>query len=256
MALISDLVEAIAEVEGIPQSTVELTARYAREAGYLSTGARGRNAPHATTTDAANLLVAVNAGGCIVKDSPAAIASYRTLSTMGGYQGTRQSAAGVEYLRIDEEPLHFLEERDRTFGDVLEEIINRFVSRELEVFLLQESRRQFSMHFKKFKEDAEGRAIAAKGLETGTSVRFDLAFHRPVPFVRLSVLGMDETYAQVDFVVHADDLMHGKFKSNADRRDETVIGYRTLSKVAEVLRGPADTFPGLGRSMTAKRPAE
>ncbi|MEZ5782372.1 MAG: hypothetical protein R3D70_12240 [Rhizobiaceae bacterium] len=61
MATIGDLVRMIAQAEGIDEVSVDVYARRAREAGFISQGGRGRSAPKMTVRDAANLLIAVNA---------------------------------------------------------------------------------------------------------------------------------------------------------------------------------------------------
>jgi hypothetical protein len=61
MATLTELVETIAAVEGIDTATVGLIARLVREGGLISTGGRGPSAARMSVTDAANLLIAVNA---------------------------------------------------------------------------------------------------------------------------------------------------------------------------------------------------
>lgn len=61
MARVSDLVETLAGAQGISPGTLTLIARNAREAGLLSQGARGVNAPKATNRDAATLFLIANA---------------------------------------------------------------------------------------------------------------------------------------------------------------------------------------------------
>jgi hypothetical protein len=61
LARVSDLVETLAGAQGISPGTLTLIARNAREAGLLSQGARGVNAPKATNRDAATLFLIANA---------------------------------------------------------------------------------------------------------------------------------------------------------------------------------------------------
>ena len=136
MALISDLVSAIAEVEGLPEESVNLVARYAREAGYLSQGARGRNAPRATVADAANLLIAVNGSGCVVKEAPQAVELYRDLICHAPHGSRTSTDGGVAYGKIEPDELRFLDRHGvATFGEMLESIIDRFVGGELDIGL-------------------------------------------------------------------------------------------------------------------------
>lgn len=78
MAVISDLVRVVAEIEGFEENFVSVYARSAREAGYISHHGRGRNAAKMTALDAAHLLVAVNASP-LAKEVPETIALYRNM---------------------------------------------------------------------------------------------------------------------------------------------------------------------------------
>lgn len=249
MALISDLVEAIAEVEGMPEATVALAARYAREAGFLSQGARGRNAPRATVADCANLLIAVNASGCTVKDAPKAIEAYRRLRIHAPHGSRTARVDSVIYTAIEHDELRFLDQGERTFGDILESVIDRFIGGDLERFMRGEAANYLGdSFFEKAREDLgnDPEAIAARVIETcdrflrmGT-VAFEVRFHRPVPFARLTVArsvgGTTETLAGASFIVTMEDMEAGRVKGGGDRRDETVIGYPTFMKIAEVMR--------------------
>lgn len=75
MALLSALVKAIADVEGIDEVQVGWVARHLREAGLISQAGRGRGAAHMTCTDAANLLIGVNAAFS-AKEAVAAVQSF------------------------------------------------------------------------------------------------------------------------------------------------------------------------------------
>ncbi len=63
MALLSQLVGVLAQVTGDPEPGMVVLARSLREAGYITTGGRGRSAAHMTERDAAAMLLAVAAGG-------------------------------------------------------------------------------------------------------------------------------------------------------------------------------------------------
>src|SRR5680860_147963 len=56
------LIKIISSALGVEQSTVKFVARKLREAGFLTTGARGVNAPEMTTRDAARLTLALMTG--------------------------------------------------------------------------------------------------------------------------------------------------------------------------------------------------
>ncbi len=250
MALVSDLVGVIAEVEGLPEGTVALNARVLREAGLLSTGARGRNAPKATVRDAANLLIGVNACGCIVKDAPAAVESYRRLRTDGGHGETTITGTGRELQPIEFEALRFLDTHDATFGEMLEGIVERFVSDDLGAFMRLQAwsyigaKAQADFLSSKGSDPAGAlerlnRAVA-EVLRVG-SVGFNVTFNRPHPFAVIKIgrvkASQVEIFAYADFGVTVEDREAGRVvETNGDRRDETVIGFRTLSRVAELLR--------------------
>lgn len=253
MALVSDLVSAIAEVEGLPEETVNLVARYTREAGYLSQGARGRNAPRATVADAANLLIAVNASGCVVKDAPQAVDMYRDLVCHAphGSRNTR-GGIGVEYGKIDVDELRFLDRHgDATFGEMLESIIDRFVGGELPMFMKGEALKYLGDAFYKKATDDLGddqNALAQRVIDACNSflgsgtVAFVIEFYRPMPHAKIRIdrsVGADrELIAAASFMVDIDDMMAGKFNSvqGGDRSDVATIGYKTLMKIGDVLR--------------------
>ena len=86
MAVISDLVRIVAEVEGFEENFVSVYARSAREAGYISHHGRGRNASKMTALDAAHLLIAVNASP-LAKDVPQTISTYKKMRC----QSTREN---------------------------------------------------------------------------------------------------------------------------------------------------------------------
>lgn len=251
MALVSDLVSAIAEVEGIPEPTVALAARHAREAGLLSQGARGRNAPRATVTDCANLLIGVNASGCVVKDTPAAIETYRHLQVclVHGGQTIRDDVA--IYSDIHHEDLVFLKEsRWRTFGDIFEAVIKRFIKGDLEAFVLKEASKYIgSPHIEDMKREvgddkaALAERIVASARNLASTVRFEFSFRRPIPSVELRISRGDgarrEVLAEAHFLLSDKDILAGKASFRGDRREVTTIGYATMLRVAEVMRDGA-----------------
>jgi hypothetical protein len=95
VAVLSDLVETLANATGIPQSTVFAYGRFAREAGFVSQKGRGRGAAEMTERDAANLLIAVGATD-ITREAGSVVEKYRHL---------RGSVAGI----VEEYEALFLE---------------------------------------------------------------------------------------------------------------------------------------------------
>lgn len=78
MALLSALVKAIADVEGLDEVQVGWIARHLREAGLISQAGRGRGAARMTARDAVNLLIAVN-GSSGAKQAVDAVKSFSDL---------------------------------------------------------------------------------------------------------------------------------------------------------------------------------
>lgn len=78
MAVISELVRTVAQVEKLEENFVSVYARSAREAGYISHHGRGKNAAQMLSRDATNLLIAVNASD-LAKNAPETISTYRDL---------------------------------------------------------------------------------------------------------------------------------------------------------------------------------
>jgi hypothetical protein len=251
MAFISDIVSAISEVEGLSETNATQIARYARESGYLSQGARGRNAPKATAADCANLLIALNAGGCIAKEAPEAIEPYRRLVCHAPHGSRDVRGLNIAYGKIEPDELRFLDRHGAmTFGEALESIVDRFIGGELERYMKSEAFKYLNEGFLKGAAERSGgdakkcAAEISKALDGFLhleTVSFSIEFHRPNPFVRITIdrsVGAErELIAGVSFMVDTDDLMNGRIKQfGGDRRERTVIGYRTLSKIAEVMR--------------------
>lgn len=62
MAVVTELVDAVAALTGREEASVRLFARTLREAGLMTQGGRGRSAPHMTSLDAARLLIGIMVG--------------------------------------------------------------------------------------------------------------------------------------------------------------------------------------------------
>jgi hypothetical protein len=105
MATLSQLVAAIATVEGIDEERVAALARAAREHGLIRTSGRGTSAAQMSEPDAANLLIATNAADT-ARTAPGVIKEYRALqaqrknrtSGFGGELEAMISAAKRECL--------------------------------------------------------------------------------------------------------------------------------------------------------------
>lgn len=79
MALLSTMVERIAEVEGVEPSYASGVARYLREAGLLTQAGRGRGAAHMTSLDAARFLIGLNASPT-AKDAPRVVEEFQSIT--------------------------------------------------------------------------------------------------------------------------------------------------------------------------------
>lgn len=81
---IGPLISLISSTFGVPEATVIVVARALREAGWLTSGARGVNAPHMTARDASRLSLALLTG-----ESPGHVVEefefIRSLQTEGSY---------------------------------------------------------------------------------------------------------------------------------------------------------------------------
>lgn len=80
MATLGALVETVAAAEGINRERVEAIARAVREASLIATHGRGPSAAQMSETDAANLLIAVNAAET-ARAAPETVRRFRALRT-------------------------------------------------------------------------------------------------------------------------------------------------------------------------------
>src|SRR5215207_2706001 len=107
MAILSELVKLVAEVEGLDETSVGIFARAAREAGLISQRGRGPSAARMTTRDVANLIIAVNASA-LAKNVPEVVPAVRRMKSVR-YHAEFQS--GLERLR------------SLSFGEALETLL-------------------------------------------------------------------------------------------------------------------------------------
>jgi hypothetical protein len=104
MATLSDLVEAVAGVTGLPRATVFAYGRFARQAGLIGQSGRGRSAAAMTLRDAANLLIAI-AGTGVTREAGATVETFRALkngrcyfNTLDPNSGASAVLAGIGFL--------------------------------------------------------------------------------------------------------------------------------------------------------------
>jgi hypothetical protein len=80
MATLSQLVDIVADVEGLDRERVGAIARAVREAELIAIHGRGTSAAHMGLPDAANLLIAVNAAET-ARSAPEIVRRYRASRT-------------------------------------------------------------------------------------------------------------------------------------------------------------------------------
>jgi hypothetical protein len=220
MATLSELVETIARVEGLDSSAVNLVARYVREAGLITTGGRGSSAATMFVTDAANLLIAVNATTAAV-DAAKITRTYRALEA---YEPRNEA---------DPRPPN----KYGTLGEAVEQLFEATITAQpLEIFLGQEL--PVELHDAFLTGQAE----------------IELKFARPIPSATLHVTclpteeEMSPTLARYFSDTGVTPQVFFRFEAQkgrgspkpkklgtADRTEATTIGFRTVQAVAQLL---------------------
>jgi hypothetical protein len=212
MASIGELASIVAEAEGLDEATVSLIARYLREAGFIQKKGRGPSAASMLTTDAANLLIAVNAS-----TSPATAAEvlpvYRNLVAVDWTGKEPGSKIGG------------------SFGEALEGLLDCAIAGRL--------------------PDMLSSAVISKpvrdAFEQGHA-DLSVTFVKPNPFATIQIL--DRSPGLVDMSSLANTPLFNacglvfvpmnsrprKRKKVNDREDQTKIGKVTIFSVARILR--------------------
>lgn len=219
MAILSDLVETIARVEGTDAATVGLIARYLREAGLIATHGRGPSAAKMRLTDASNLLIGVNATSGAT-NAARIVKTYRHLHAL-------------EFRSLsDPRP----QSSWGTLGDAIEQLLCAAGTGELpDPFMGQGLGLGFQEAF--FREE----------------VRVELRFRKSAPaaFLRMTELpAADETeparadqwtavrspdFSSAFFPLRPRGPTSEKKKLTGDRIEETMISYRTLRAVGKLI---------------------
>jgi hypothetical protein len=221
MATLSELVDAIAAVEGIDPATVTLIARYVREAGLISTGGRGPSAAAMGLSDAANLLIGVNA-------TTTAAESARTVSA------NRE----LEVFRAKTDPRPAM--KYGTLGEAIEQLLHAIgVGKLPDKFL----GRGISPHL----QEAFSRGEVEIDLKFRRSGSRLSAILRIAPRLSSTITPAtadgwqlaDESGQSILIAFYAPRSRRppGKKENTAgDRMVETTIGYRTLNAVSKLLQ--------------------
>lgn len=232
MAVLSDLVTALAAATGLPGATVFAYGRFAREAGLISQKGRGRGAAEVTTKDAANLLLAVGATG-ITRESGNAIKSYRRLKGHYLLPTEPNGKRLANWLR----KLGSNRQLDTNLGQFLEFLISQSIGSDLNELLrsipvLAEGEENWSVWRKHpaFTLDMlfeKGAVAAWADPSLGSQVGIELHFKRLEPFAKVTF------YRQA--MLGKDDLLT-VFFSNPDAEesfgDFSVDAYLTELSVA------------------------
>jgi hypothetical protein len=238
MATLTELVDTIAAVEGLERSTVSLVARYVREAGLISTHGRGTSAARMNVTDAANLLIGVNAT-TTGKDAAKTVSAYRELES---YEFREKG---------DPRPV----QKYGTLGEAIEQLVHATGVGELpEVFLNREVPNDLQEAFPDVHIDMKfRRPILSASLKITPGLNEELLETEIPP----DTLGWDEDVLMAEqagmmeeetgmpeslfFEFYPPKLRGPPRKKKAktiagDRLEEITIGYRTLSAVGKLFR--------------------
>jgi hypothetical protein len=220
MATLTELVDTIAAVEGVDPATVGLIARYVREAGLITMRGRGPAAASMGPTDAANLLIAVNATKNAT-EAATVVSAYRELES--------------HEFRIKGDPRPA--QKYGTLGEAIEQLIHATGVGELpELFLGQEVPYDLQEAFSK------------------SDIHIDLKFRtsNPSAFLRIAPLLESDVLApsmaeewlatvpvwSIAFVFSPPKLHRSpreRKNKNGDRIEDTTIGYRTLRAVGKLI---------------------
>ncbi|WP_461653663.1 hypothetical protein [Methylorubrum aminovorans] len=201
MAVLSTLVKALAEVEGLEETQVAWVGRYLREAGLVSSGGRGRGGAQMTVTDAANLLIGVNATST-AKEAVGAVVSIRDLTVA-------DEVFPISEDIKDESRLSMALYQPRSAAACIENLIGCFTKQ-------------------------EGGETA---LDEASSPHITISFSRPRTRVIIRVADLatsddetDDLYALLEF-----DGGRRLAERFADKADRTTITHRTLAALGRTL---------------------
>jgi hypothetical protein len=225
MATLSELVEAVAEVEGMDPSTVALFARTVREAGLIRTGGRGLSAAQMSCVDAANLLIAVNAS-LSVRDAPNTVATFRVL------KAKCRSDFHLELPRLRRDKFGWITLRDASFGQALEQLLEAGEAGAPQRFL------SVPMPINFYEALGKG------------EFELRITFNKPVPYATISFFTAKQPLSELAplFFSFADPkpiretdawMLGGRLYRRVypyDRQETTEIGYRTINAVSKLLR--------------------
>jgi hypothetical protein len=212
MASIGELASIVAEAEGLDEATVSLIARYLREAGFIQKKGRGPSAATMVASDAANLLIAVNASTTAVEANEV-VPVYRELAGFRSDNEGRRSKL------------------NSTFGEALELLIEAAMTGKLPASFLS----------------APVHRDVLNAFEQGKA-EISIEFEKPDPKARITIRPAVPKYTPspgyaivprhgfgLDF-----SAMSGRVgqrqKKGSDRKDHTEIGHLTIFSIAKALQ--------------------
>ncbi|MEZ2144929.1 hypothetical protein AAE026_21955 [Bradyrhizobium sp. DN5] len=196
MATLSQLVAAIADVEGIDAERAGAIGRAVREHGLIRTSGRGTSAAQMEERDAANLLIAVNTADT-ARTAPAAVAQYRALQAKRNRQTSEFGSEFEEMISAA---------KRECLADYVTKIVALLGTR--------------------------GHVLGRKRFPN-ERYRFSIEFEKPVPKVLVGISLLNTSY--MDFFSFA-DRRNPAIGESGDRRERTGISERTILAVANVLR--------------------
>jgi hypothetical protein len=232
MAILSQLVDVIAEVEGLDRATVNLIARYVREGGFIATTGRGSSAAKMTPAHAANLLIAVNASLTALSASQV-VSQYRALQTQAATIELWDSEVGeTESISAP------ISSTYQTFGRAFEALIASARTSHLPIFA-----ESFAW---KVIGSREGNVLEAINRAVQSAkLRLSVSFAKPDPSVLIRIAeerSLDEYLArgappsiEISFRPKKRRLPSRSKTKAADRREHTMIGYPTIFAVGQLI---------------------
>jgi hypothetical protein len=237
MATLTQLVDTIAAVEGLERSTVNLVARYVREAGLIATHGRGTSAATMGVRDAANLLIGVNATAT-GKDAARTVSVYRALLSYE-FRAKGDPRPAKKYGTLGEAIEQLVDAAGE--GELPEVFLNREVPDDLQdafpyVHIDMKFRRPIpfaSLKITSTLEDELTRGVSEERLVSETTILEEVV---EFPEAVSTETGIPEDFF---FEFSPPKLLGPPRKKKTivgDRLEEITIGYRTLSAVGKLLQ--------------------
>lgn len=227
------LIAKLAPFDGRATETLAHIARVIREQGYISTTKRGSGAADMTTSDAANLLIAINASEA-PKDAAAAVEHFRALPNFG-----------ANWKRVPHLESHAIFGTP-TFGKALEKIIDRlpYLIDDLRAFIKADSDEE--------DQDSDIETLDRDFLRLlrTKSVGLEIKFLQTTAHLELyteDLYGDRRTELSVPFVDWFMDPTRAYKRDWADRDIAVSIGLPTLMAVWFALH-PDETIGGISES--------